>query len=464
VEANDPQAARRSPGAGPAPAAPSRPRAALATVLARAGFASPERTARAGNRTIRRLLQRAGGDSKTPGSDPSPRRPADADVRELRAYQVQERHLSNQEPDPEMVKRARAWRIENTDLSPDSFKLNVAVVKYRRSNGQTYYTVVSNDPAKLHSETIAIKQIAKIDPRWERTEILEVYTERHPCSNCGPDLEHIRSEIKRLRQGRGQSYTDFRVYYSVPRWEKGANRAADLQAKYVGKLNPPVKAPPEPKPSKAAPKKDNRPSVQIRKSKQPPTTSAPAPTPVPSTKVPAPADSPVVKAPSPEISVPKIDIKAVGKSIGGSLLLFALGLWLGRYTEEAIQDMIKQQLKDMQVEINRRVRQQFEAVANTGWAQKNPRPTWYMYVTIDIVSHGVFDDGLFDYDWGTPYATLVHVFASPVRFSEGEWTDADYRNLDGLWEGNFERVGLGYMIKHHRYTKRTTFEELIAAR
>jgi hypothetical protein len=445
-------------------------------------------------------LQREGEDPKTPGSDTPPPRPDDADVRELRAYQMQEQHLSNQAPDPEMVKRAREWRIKNTDLSPDSFKVNVAVVKYRRSNGQIYYKVVSNDPAKLHSETIAIKQIAKTDPRWERTEILEVYTERHPCSNCGPDLEHIRSEIKRLRQGRSQSYTDFRVYYSVPRWEKGANRAADLQEKYLGKLNPPVKVPPKPTPSKAAPKQDNRPPVQIRKRKQPPpttsdvpatktqgasgTTTAPtsgktgAPTPAPdapSTKVAAPADSPAVKAAAPdapapstkvtatpEISVPKIDMKAVGKMIGGSLLLFGLGIWLGRYTQQAIQEMIKQQISDMQPDINRRVRQQFEAIANSGWARMNPRPTWYMYVTIDIVRHGVFESELFNYDWGTPYATLVHVFASPVRYSDGEWTSEDYRNQDGIWDGNFERVDVGYMIEHHRYTKRTTFDELIA--
>jgi hypothetical protein len=81
----------------------------------------------------------------------------------------------------------------------------------------------------------------------------------------------------------------------------------------------------------------------------------------------APADSPAVKAAAPEapapstkvtatpeISVPKIDMKAVGKMIGGSLLLFGLGIWLGRYTQQATQEMIKQQISDMQPDINRR--------------------------------------------------------------------------------------------------------------
>ena len=262
----------------------------------------------------------------------------------------------------------------------------------------TCTTRSSNDPSKLHSETIAIKQIAEGDPNWRKTEILELYTERHPCANCGPDLEAVRREIKRRRAARGQSVTDFPVFYSVPKWEKGDNRAADLQGKYLGKLNPPVKPvkpvkPPEPKPPA---KQDNRPLVQIRKGKRPDSTAADAPP----TKTQAAPEAPVTRQPSPppteppaatqktstaaEMPMPKINLKAAGKMVGGSVVAFVLGAWLGSYTQEAVQKSIRRDLERMQPEIDRRMKEEFDRVSALGWAQMNPRPPWYIYVTIDI--------------------------------------------------------------------------------
>ena len=124
--------------------------------------------------------------------------------------------------DPELVKRTQKYRLKKTDLSAKSFGLNVAVVKYERK-GRIYYKVQANHPSKLHSETLAVKAIQKSDPTWKHTQILEVFTERHPCANCGPDLKAVRSAIKQARSARGQPITDFRVYYSC---ENGAGAAA----------------------------------------------------------------------------------------------------------------------------------------------------------------------------------------------------------------------------------------------
>jgi hypothetical protein len=224
--------------------------------------ANPAVVAAAGNRAVTRLLQR---DPKDPHKPPQGPKPPGADVRELKLFQMQQPHLKDQAPDPELAKRAREYRVKRTNLSDKSFGLNVAVVKYKR-RGRVYYKVVANDPAKLHSETRAIKAIAKGDPTWKNTEILEVFTERHPCSNCGPDLQAVNTSIKNQRAARKQPYTDFRVYYAVPKWEPGATRAADLREKYLGKLNLPVKAPaaPAPKP-KPKPKYDPQTAVRVRK-------------------------------------------------------------------------------------------------------------------------------------------------------------------------------------------------------
>ena len=223
--------------------------------------------AHVGNRALTRLLQRETDDPPKPPPTPDTK-PAAVDVRELKTYQMQEAHLSDQAPDPELVKRTREYRLKKTDLSAKSFGLNVAVVKYERK-GRIYYKVQANHPSKLHSETLAVKAIQKSDPTWKHTQILEVFTERHPCANCGPDLKAVRSAIKQARSARGQPITDFRVYYSVAKWEPGATRAADLHEKYLGfpppprnaKLNQPVKVPP-----KADPKpRVNPPPVRIRK-------------------------------------------------------------------------------------------------------------------------------------------------------------------------------------------------------
>ncbi len=366
--------------------------------------------ARAGNRAVVRLLQR---DPKDP-KPPTVARPPDASVRELKLYQVQEPHLKDEDPDPELAKRAREWRLKKTNLSDASFRQNVAVVKYKRS-GRIYYKVQVNDPAKLHSETLAIKAIAKTDPTWKKTEILAVYTERHPCSGCGPDLEVVRRSIKAQRAKRGQSYVDFRVYYSVPKWEPGATRAADLREKYLGKLNPPVKPPAPPTPP-AKPKYDPKTAVRVRKKKNPPTggggstppatgtttpPTSPPTTPTNQTSSTRPPTTPSTKPPTRQTTTPRTppgsagidmtteerDAMAQPSSLLGEQAGFSLTGWL---LDKLIFSGLHEKLRKRQLErLNQEIDQQLKAQRyKTLQLQMNGEHA-YAQVTVETYSNSV---------------------------------------------------------------------------
>jgi len=103
---------------------------------------------------------------------------------------------------------ARCSSGSKTTCSPlTPFGQNVAVVKYERE-GKIDYLVRANDPGKLHSEIEAVNELERLDRGWQRTQILEVYTERHPCANCWPNLRGVRERIKRIRAEQGKPATD----------------------------------------------------------------------------------------------------------------------------------------------------------------------------------------------------------------------------------------------------------------
>lgn len=138
---------------------------------------------------------------------------------------IGDRRFADAPLDPELVKRARNYRLTKTDLSEESFERNVAVIAYMR-NGRIYYQGAANDPRKLHSESVALKKIEKGDPHWLRTKIVGVYSERQPCSNCARDLAGVRT---RLRERGG---IDFPVHYSVGQWEPRNTRARELRDRW----------------------------------------------------------------------------------------------------------------------------------------------------------------------------------------------------------------------------------------
>jgi Xanthomonas XOO_2897-like deaminase len=451
--------------------------------LALRGVPNPGVAARAGNRVLRRMLQRAE-DPPKPPLPPEPK-PSGADMRELKTVQLNEMQVARQDADPALARTAREWRVKNTALDAKSFNLNVAVVKYRRS-GRVYYKAFANDPAKLHSETQAVKWLVKSDPRWERTEILALFTERHPCANCGPDLDAVRIAIKNQRLPRGQSATDFPIYYSVPKWEPGATRAKDLREKYLGpsadpELNSPVRIQPPPDPA-SKPKIDPKTLVKVRKkgggpggSPPPEGGSSPAGTPTAGSKPPigeaAPAGGKSAPATSSKtggtgtsvhVDIPRINWRGMAKATAGTAAMFLIGLWLSRYTEEAIEDLLKENFKEMEPTIADRSKAQVEAVLSTGWANWPNRPDWYLYVTVDTWRMGVFEAELAGYDWGTPVASLISVIALPLRYGDGSWSEQDYRKIFG-WDGMFERTTSGVMIEHHYYTVRTPLEKFLVS-
>ena len=190
-----------------------------------------------GNRAVsrlalgRRILARDPKDDKSPPGWVKPG--ADA-VRPLRVMQLKQSQLGEATPDPRLAEEAMKYRIAKTSLDPDSFKLNVAVIKYRRS-GRIYYKAEANLPGTpMHSEGVLLKWLLKKDGQWQKTEILEVFTERRPCVNCGSLLDEAVAQMKRLRSARGQSFRDFRTYYAVETSNDDASRAEELQEKYLG--------------------------------------------------------------------------------------------------------------------------------------------------------------------------------------------------------------------------------------
>jgi hypothetical protein len=205
-----------------------------------------------GNRAATRMLLR---EPKKPAPPSGPRVP--------KTYQVADRDLPRVAADPELAQRALQFRVENDMLTPEAFRQNVAVIKYEQ-DGKVDFLVRANDPRKLHSEVEATKELERLDPGWKRTQILEVYTERHPCASCWPNLRAVRRIIKNIRVAQGKSATDFRTYYSVPKDEPGMTRASELAKQYysggsarapgssVTDTNPPSPATDGPTPAKAA--------------------------------------------------------------------------------------------------------------------------------------------------------------------------------------------------------------------
>jgi chemotaxis protein histidine kinase CheA len=140
--------------------------------------------------------------------------------------------------DPQLAATAAAWRAANTDLGPDSFKLNVAVVKYQRG-GQTLYKAMPNIPGEVakagHSEVQLVTWLMSSDPRWADTEILQFYTERRPCNECSPMLEVVREHMKKSLNRPAAELKDFPVYHSVETDNiNGTSRSTELQVKYLG--------------------------------------------------------------------------------------------------------------------------------------------------------------------------------------------------------------------------------------
>jgi hypothetical protein len=460
----------------------------LSARLAAAGILNPGLAASIGNRALTRLLQRSEADAPPP---PTPH------LRELRTYQVEDPDLPRRAADPELARRARDWRVKNTAMDPDSFRLNVAVIKYER-RGRIYYKVMANDPAKLHSETRAVGAIEKGDRQWRHTQILEVFTERHPCSHCGPDLQAVRARIKALRAARAQSVTDFTVHYAVPKWEPGATRALDLQKKYLGKAAVPVKPKPKgkgktkkpvwkPAPTPAPKPVIRRPAATPAAAEPvPPSMAAvevpavvakPAPAvevpavvakPAPAVEVPAvvakPAPAveapPAVKPALPKVATPKVNFRAGAQSVAGALLILLGGMWFSkRFTEPAIESLLRDQVKALEPYIEKTAKAEVERVLATGWASLDPRPPYYLYVIMDFPRTGVFEEGMFGYDWQTPTAGIHSIFASPELLPEGPWEhDAPWPRG---WEGPFERVDVGFMIEHNLVTSRTPLDQLI---
>ena len=153
-----------------------------------------------GNRQVSRLvLARATPSSLIPEGDP---------------------HLSTTR-DPEVLRLAAQER-ERIGVADQDFNRNVAVIKFER-DGKVGYIAKGNVPDLLHSEEVLIGELHKKDPGLTKTKILEVFSEREPCSSkCKPLLARLRAEKK----------YDFLIHHWVP--EKGTlgERADLLRGKY----------------------------------------------------------------------------------------------------------------------------------------------------------------------------------------------------------------------------------------
>jgi hypothetical protein len=104
----------------------------------------------------------------------------------------------------ELPEKAKEARAKAPDLSLDSFRSNIAVLKAKVGSGVRYF-VSPNDPNRLHSESLLFRQLEEEDPHHTRTQLIALYTERVPCAQCRKDLIGIR----KLRQ------QDFGVFYSL---------------------------------------------------------------------------------------------------------------------------------------------------------------------------------------------------------------------------------------------------------
>jgi len=171
-----------------------------------------------GNRAVTRLLSRAVKDPPAPTTAPATAEPIALDTPPA----VPDRRFGSAPLDPELVERARQKRLTETDLSEESFERNIAVIAYTRDR-KLHYEVVANDPSRLHSESIALKNIEQGDPHWMRTKIVGVYSERQPCAGCASDLRAVRARVG----------VDFSVHYSVGQWEPKNTRATELRARYT---------------------------------------------------------------------------------------------------------------------------------------------------------------------------------------------------------------------------------------
>jgi hypothetical protein len=124
----------------------------------------------------------------------------------------------------ELPEKAKELRVRSTDLSLDSFRSNIAVLK-AEVNGRLTYFVSPNDPGELHSESLIFRQVEAIDPHYQRTRLIALYTERDPCGNCRANLIGIRRERKQ----------DFGVFYSLTRSGNVTRDAQALMDAYIVK-------------------------------------------------------------------------------------------------------------------------------------------------------------------------------------------------------------------------------------
>jgi hypothetical protein len=123
---------------------------------------------------------------------------------------------------PELVASAKEARA-SIGMTSESFRRNVAVLKYER-DGKTGYLTEFNDPGAMHSELKLIARLAKEDPRFVRTRVLGLYSERQPCGMCQEHLGVIRTKTR----------FDFPIHWTVPDDWPLNQRATKLRELYLG--------------------------------------------------------------------------------------------------------------------------------------------------------------------------------------------------------------------------------------
>ena len=125
--------------------------------------------------------------------------------------------------DNAMLTRAVTYR-NGTNLSEESFGSNFAVFKIR-SGSNIIYLESANDPGSLHSEEKIIgDMVARFGMTWylKGVTVLQVYTERRPCGNCGPQLQELAR-----KQGAPIS-----IYHTIMSMTY-RNKARELMNQYV---------------------------------------------------------------------------------------------------------------------------------------------------------------------------------------------------------------------------------------
>lgn len=125
--------------------------------------------------------------------------------------------------DGKLVTLAREERIHNTDLSPDTFRQNIAVFKVE-VNGKIEYLSAANIPGGKHSETLVVHQLETLSnsKSLKGVRILQVYSEREPCAGCGNDLSGLKRILKQ----------DFPVFWTVSQKTPLVRRATELMRQY----------------------------------------------------------------------------------------------------------------------------------------------------------------------------------------------------------------------------------------